>query len=197
MKGPTHNRFHFLAINFLRDTMDVQTDVLPTNKVADPNDPEHARISGQVFAETYRSKLGYIALMLLIVAGCVGMGSIRPGIGATVSLGLQIATVASVAVSVALLVVDAIRRRRAARPVDVVINASASESGAVDVAKIAKWHADAHGQLWVVSERGFSSDALALASKHGIRCFTKVKRGFEEVRASTLVSVPAAHREAA
>jgi len=197
MKGPTHNRFHFLAINFLRDTMDVQTNVLPTNKVADPNDPEHARISGHVFAETYRSKLGYIALMLLIVAGCVGMGAIRPGLDATFRLALQVTTVASTGLSIVLLVADMIRRRRAARPVDMVIHASASESGAVPVAKIEQWYADAQGQLWVVSERGFSSDALALASKHGIRCFTKVKRGFEEVRASTLVSVPAAHREAA
>lgn len=196
MKGPTHNRFHFLAINFLRDTMDVQTDVLPTNKVADPNDPEHARIHGDVLPQTYRSKLGYIALMLLIVAGTVGMASIRPGLGASLQLALQIATVAATGLSIVLLAAGSIRRRRAARPVDMVIHASAAESGAVDVARIETWHAAAQGQLWVVSERGFSSDALALAAKLGVRCFGKVKRGFEEVFAST-VSVPVAHREAA
>ena len=196
MKGPTHNRFHFLAIRWLRDVMDVVTDTLPTNKVAAADDPEHARVHGYVLPTGYDSRLGWLALMLVILAGTIGMASIRPGLGATLVDAMRIGALGTSMLSVLMLGYDAVRRRRTARTVDMVIHGGASPARVVDAALIERWSTEAQGQLWVVAERGFTSEALAFAGQHGIPCYAGGKAGFAEVHGASN-DAPLARRRAA
>jgi hypothetical protein len=181
MKGPTHNRFHFLAIRWLRDDMDVVTDTLPTNKVADAADPEHARIHGYVLPAGGHRRIGWIALMLLICAATLGMASIRPGLGTTLIDAMRVLALGTTALSVVLLVVDALRRRHLRRTVDMVIHGGANDMRVVDAASIERWTNEAEGQLWVVAERGFTDEALAYAGTHDVHCCVGGKRGFTEL----------------
>ncbi len=196
MSKSAKHPFHFRAISWLREKMSVNTRVLPTDAVADGEHPERARLSGYVLPEEYNALLGYLALMLLLCAGTVAMASARAGIDPGLVEVLRVGAVATTVAAVVLLVVDNWREHHLARSVDVVVQGSAGELEQVDVAHLEVWHRDAKGQLWVVSERGFTADALALARERSIRCFTARKHWIEEITTADAPSTVAA-RDAA
>jgi len=173
--------FHYRAISWLREKMSVNTRVLPTDAVADTDHPDRARLSGYVLPEDYNALLGYLALMLMLCAGTIAMASARAGIDPGLVEVLRIGAGGTTGVAILLLVADNWRERHLARNVDVVVQGNAAELEAVDAAHLELWHRDAKGQLWVISERGFTSDALELARERSIRCFAVRKHWIEEI----------------
>jgi hypothetical protein len=174
MKRELHDPFHFHALAWLREKMGVNTrSIVPEQHTAS------ARLSGYVMPADYHSVLGFLAVMLMICAATVAIASARAGLGPSLAYTLQVAAIGTTALAVVLFVIDNWREHRLARNVEVVMQASADAE--VDATRLARWHADAREQLWVVSERGFTPDALALARAHAVRCFTVRKHWIEEV----------------
>jgi hypothetical protein len=181
MTKPMYNPFHFRAISWLREKMLLNTRRGPTDVLADEGEQSRTRLDGYVLPGDYRSVLGYLALMVLLCAGTLAMISGRSGLSPTLTHALQFSALGMAVASVLMLVVDNVREHHYRRPVDVVVLARSSETAEVDADRLARWHANAHGQLWVVSELGFTADALAAARAREVRCFALHKHCIEEV----------------
>lgn len=179
-KSPSSsNPFHHRAITWLRDEMELDTPVLPTNAVADANDPTRAVIDGHVVVGGRRDTSGFLATMMVIVAACVGLVGARPGLGNPLTLALWGTATGLVVTAIALLVVEARRARGARLPVSVLVR---SRGGAeVTPDEIERWADGGDTSRWVVSEAGFAPEALAVARDRRVRCFAKGISSFVEV----------------
>jgi hypothetical protein len=174
MKRKLHHPFHFLALEWLREKMGVNTRTI----VGDDSRTQ-ARVTGFVLPRDYHSVIGFLAIMLLVCAATVAIASARHEVGDRLAYALQVGAIAATAIGVVLLVVDNWREYHRARRVEVIVCAGADREP-VDPAQLARWHADASAQLWVVSERGFTRETLALARTHEVRCFAVRKHWIEE-----------------
>lgn len=182
MSKPIYNPFHYRAITWLREKMSLNTRRGPTEVVADGGEDTRTRLDGYVLPGDYQSVLGYLALMILLCAGTFAMISGRPGLTPSLVSALQFGAAGMAVLSMLLLVIDNVREHRMRNPVDVVVLARRSDSDLVDADRLAQWHAGAHGQLWVVSESGFTPDALEAARTRRVRCFAMRKQWIEEVQ---------------
>jgi hypothetical protein len=182
MTKTVYNTFHYRAITWLREKMSLNTRRGPADVVADDGEETRTRLGGYVLPRDYQSVLGYIALMVLLCAGTFAMISGRPGLSPSLVSALQLGAAGMAVLSMLLLVVDNVREHRLRNPVDVVVLARRSDSDLVDAERLAQWHAGAHGQLWVVSETGFTPDALEAARIRRVRCFAMRKQSIEEVQ---------------
>jgi hypothetical protein len=181
MNKPMYNPFHFRAISWLREKMSLETRRGPTDVVHDGDADHRTRLDGYVLPAGYQSVLGYLALVLMLCAGTFAMISGRAGLSPALAHALQFGGIGLAAAGVLLLVVDNVREHRLRNRVDVVVQARSTELAEVDADRLAQWHAGAHGQLWVVSETGFTADALEAARARRVRCFAMHKQWIEEI----------------
>lgn len=178
MSHKQHDPFHFHALSWLREKMGVNPRALPPGKGEQSG--VSTRLSGYVLPSDYQSVIGFLAVMLLLCAATVAIASARSGLDDSLQTALQVGAIGTTTLAVVLFVIDNWREHHLARKVEVVVQPSAAEE--VDAARLERWHADAREQLWVVSERGFTPDALALARARAVRCFAVRKHWIEEVR---------------
>lgn len=178
----SRNPFHVRALNWLRERMDVETELLPTNVLASESDPDHAYVRGHVVQGGHTDTLAFIALLGLLVAACLGMTAARPGFSEALTSSLQISAGALAVAAIALVVVDAWSAHARRRPVEIVVRARTADTVAPEL--IEKWRGDGRGMLWVVSENGFAPEALELARKASVRCFVPSAGTIAEVDAA-------------
>jgi hypothetical protein len=182
MTNHVYNPFHFRVISWLRETMSLNTRRLPTEVIAEGGEDNRTRLDGYVLPGDYRSTLGYLALLVLLGAGLLAMISGRAGLSPSLGSAFQIGAAGMVALSMLMLVIDNVREHRLRSPIDVVVLARRSDSDLVDADQLTQWHAGARGQLWVVSESGFTADALDAARARRVRCFAMRKQAIEELQ---------------
>jgi hypothetical protein len=171
--------FHGRAVTWLREKMDVETDVLPTNVLATPEEPAHAYLDGHIVEGGRSDTAGFAALLLLMVAAILGMATARPGFLPPASTILQGIALAMLATAVALITIDKMRVNARRRALAVVVRASAASR--VDPAALERWTARSEATLWVVSESGFAPEALELARARRVRCFAPFAGSIVEV----------------
>jgi hypothetical protein len=173
MKQKLHHPFHFLALAWLREKMGVNT-----RAIACDESRTHARLSGHVLPDNHHSVIGFLAVMLLICAATVAVASAQHQVSERLASALGFGAISASVVAVVLMVVDNWRERHLARSVEIVVLPGAEP---VDAARLAQLHADARApHVWIVSELGFTADALALARAHAVRCFAVRKHWIEE-----------------
>ena len=174
--------FRHRALAFVRDRMDVHTDIVPQTKIEDEHG--NARVEGAVFVDRRASALNLASLWTYSFAAVVALVADRP---------LPIATHDAVVVSASVLAIVATfllaaafwARRRARRFLWIDLRGDAE----VDLAVI-EAAAASDRPTWVIAEQGFTRDALAAAARLSVRCFAKHDRSFAEV-ASTADASPA------
>lgn len=176
--------FHPHAISWLREKMHVETETLPTNAVADPDDPTRAVIHGHVVTGGRRDSGGFAALLLLILAACSGMVTARPNLDETLVLALWSTAGALCLAAIGLIVFEVRRANRARLAVAILVRGRAAAASPISSEEIERWAEHDGVDRWVVSETGFAPDALAVARARKVRCF--------ESNASVLVEVSAA-----
>jgi hypothetical protein len=178
--------FRHRALAFVRDRMDVHTDVLPQTKIEDEHG--NARVEGAVFVDRRASALNLASLWTYSIAAVVALVADRP---------LPVATHDAVVVSASVLAIVATillaaafwARRRARRFLWIDLRGDAKVEPAVIEAIVAS-----DRPTWVMAEHGFTPEALAAAARLSVRCFATHDRSFAEVAA---MPAPAAEQEVA
>lgn len=176
-----HNRsFHHRAINWLRDTMALDTEVLPTQSVASADAPRIGRLGGYVLP--HRSGMhGQAVLVLMLVAGTVALTSSRNGLPPTLGIGLRVGAIVLVLLGLGVVMLGRAHERRSRRAVQVVLVADESGRRPVDVALLDGLRITPSDEIWVVAESGFTDDAPGVARSRGMRCFAARGRRIDEV----------------
>jgi hypothetical protein len=171
--------FHVRALNWLRDRMEVETELLPSNVLTTATDPDHAYVRGHVVVGGRSDTLGFVALIAVMIAACFGMAASRPEFSDATTMVLQVTAGMLVVAAIVVVAVDASRTRARRRAVDIVVRARSERS--VGPEMIEGWRAGARGALWIVSESGFDAAALDLARRHEVRCFMPEAGSITEV----------------
>lgn len=180
--------FRHRAVAFVRESLGVETEVLPQSRIED--EAGNARFDGAVFVDRRSSALNLAALWSFSIAAIVALLADRPL--STAQHDAVVLAASVLAIAGAMLLVAAFwSRRRARRPLVVELRAGVE----VDVDAVEAAHAAANGHAaWIVAERGFTNDALATAARLSMRCFVVTGRSFAE---RTATVAPAAHMEVA
>src|SRR5690349_2872704 len=144
--------FRHRAIAFVRESMDVHTDVLPQTRIED--EAGNARLEGALFVDRRSSALNLASLWTYSVAAVVALVADRPLPVATHDAIVATASVLAIAAT-ALLVAAFFARRRARRAVWIELRGDAPVEPAVIEAAAAS-----DRPTWVIAEHGFTREAL-------------------------------------
>lgn len=176
-----HHYFHLHAIDWLRERMGIHTAAVPIELVADREDPSLARVHGYEVPGGSRDVCGYAGVLTMIVAACVALVASRPDAPTRASVVI-VAALAAIAAACLVVVIDALHAYRRRHEVEIVVQAQDDPTAVVEPSHIERWCAEARAALWVVSEGGFTPEALEIAARHAVRCFIRGCTSLEEVR---------------
>ncbi len=165
--------FRHRALAFVRERLDVHTDVVPQTKIEDEHG--NARVEGALYVDRRASALNLASLWTYSVAAVVALVADRPLPVATHDAVVVSATALAIIATI-LLAAAMWARRRARRLLWIELRGAAKvEADAIEAA------AASDRPTWMFAEHGFTHEALAAAARLSVRCFAVHDRSFAEI----------------
>lgn len=180
--NPANFRFH--ALSWLRDSMNVRTDCLPHEEIEDADGV--AITDATIVRARHGNPYMQLALWSFATSYALGLAAGHNLVGEFQHIVGALTGVAALAAVVFFAL--ALRRRRGQRESVVIeLRARTSAHGLVDAEAIRALREEAAGEnAWMVSEAGFTADAVALAGPLCVRCFAAKGEAFVEVKPQLL-----------
>lgn len=178
VQKPSTHPFFVRAVSWLRNNMNLSTDVLPGDAIGDPNDPSRGRIEGFLDDSEARSFMS-LAIVMLVCAGVIALAASRPGLSPAQWTVTHYGSIALAAGGFIGLIIE-VQRARARRLSVAVVVLAGDAAARIQPEHLERWQLRPDQRLWLVSEAVLPMTALARARELGMRCFMAGEHGIVE-----------------